>query len=276
METKPSEEGIVDYSFQREGYCVNRYANEDQYFGYFSNDKRNKQGFYTFKGKNIPKTDQRQNEYYYGNWKNDLKEGYGIYLWIKHQKNKKIFDTFDIANFKSYIGYFNKDKFAKGTYISKENDLYFVYHGTYSSKNKKEGENCFYFSANLEILYCGKFKDDEFIEGFVGKFDDEGKIINLARFEENNYKKFDDADKKITEKLEKFRNIIMSKDYFGIVFDVFKKVVKFRKDNIDGKDTINNSNELVDMTFKFNKITLYKDIEKFMGKEKDDKEDNKE
>ena len=78
-------------------------------------------------------------------------------------------NNFDKANFSAYVGNFEKNKFVKGTLLKKEGDNYFVFHGFFLN-SKKEGKNCFYYSAKLEEILYGTFKDDKFIEGFVGKF----------------------------------------------------------------------------------------------------------
>ena len=41
--------GILNDLFEREGYCINNYSNDDSYFGYYSQDVRDKHGFYEFK-----------------------------------------------------------------------------------------------------------------------------------------------------------------------------------------------------------------------------------
>ena len=41
--------GILNENFEREGYCINNYSNGDLYFGYYSQDLRDKHGFYEFK-----------------------------------------------------------------------------------------------------------------------------------------------------------------------------------------------------------------------------------
>ena len=65
--------GVVNYEFKREGYCINNYENGDEYFGYYSNDLRNKQGLYIYKPKPIiNKFITRQ--YYFGLWENDKKK----------------------------------------------------------------------------------------------------------------------------------------------------------------------------------------------------------
>ena len=139
--------GVVNSEFKREGYCVNKYLNGDEYFGYYSNDLRNKQGMYIYKPKyETGKIILRQ--YYFGLWENDLKEGRGIYLWLKEDKsisknnynNKSYnpFNNFDKADFDAYVGNFEKNKFTKGTLLKKEGDNYFVFHG-WLLNSKKNG-----------------------------------------------------------------------------------------------------------------------------------------
>ena len=154
--------GVVNYDFKREGYCVNKYLNGDEYFGNYSNDLRNRQGIYIYKPKyETGKIILRQ--YYFGLWENDLKQGRGIYVWLKEDKNNSKnsynnksynpFNNFDKANFDAYVGNFDKNKFTKGTLLKKEGDNYFVFHGWFLN-SKKNGKNCFYYSEKLEeILY---------------------------------------------------------------------------------------------------------------------------
>ena len=167
--------GVVNYEFKREGYCVNTYLNGDEYFGYYSNDLRNKQGLYIYKPKIIlNKFISRQ--YFFGLWENDKKNGRGIYLWLKDNINRNIndklynsFNDFSKANFHAYIGEFENDKFTKGTLLKKEGENYFVFHGQLNNKNlKKNGKECFYYSAKLEEIFFGTFKNDIFIEGYIG------------------------------------------------------------------------------------------------------------
>lgn len=266
-----SQESFMPYTFAHGGYCSNLYSNEDQYFGSFAHDKRNGQGFYTFNPFN--EEQGKALEYYFGNFKNDKRQGHGCYLWINKAKSKnlsekKIFENFEEANFTSYIGYFIKNNFNKGTLISKDNNNYFVYHGTFNDDNKKEGSNCFYYSAQKEILQYGTFKDDVFVEGWVGKFSEEGEIEKLCEFKEGAMKKTEEGEAKNV--MERFRNVIMSRDYFGIVFEIFKSAVEFRLNNVDGKTVIDEEKgqQLVNLCFLFNKITLFKDIEKFVNKRK--------
>ena len=270
--------GVVNYEFKREGYCINSYLNGDEYFGYYINDLRNKQGLYIYKPKfEIGNKILRQ--YYFGLWENDYKEGRGIYLWlneIRDNKNRNIinnksynpFNNFEKANFYAYIGLLKKNKFTKGTLLKKENDNYFVFHGSLQNL-KKNGKNCFYYSAKLEQILYGAFKDDKFIDGFVGKYDDNGQIKEIIKYKNKtiiNKDKFlpNDNIEELSQKLITFRNIIMSKDYFGILYKVFKDAIDFKNKNMNNIDIFNSDLyiDLMDVESSYNQVSIFKDIEK--------------
>ena len=270
--------GVVNYEFKREGYCINSYLNGDEYFGYYINDLRNKQGLYIYKPKfEIGNKILRQ--YYFGLWENDYKEGRGIYLWlneIRDNRNRNIinnksynpFNNFEKANFYAYIGLLKKNKFTKGTLLKKENDNYFVFHGSLQNL-KKNGKNCFYYSAKLEQILYGTFKDDKFIDGFVGKYDDNGQIKEIIKYKNKtiiNKDKFlpNDNIEELSQKLITFRNRIMSKDYFGILYKVFKDAIDFKNKNMNSIDIFNSDLyiDLMDVESSYNQVSIFKDIEK--------------
>ena len=272
--------GVINYEFKREGYCVNKYSNGDEYFGYYSNDLRNKQGIYIYKPKYEIKNTLLM-QYYFGLWENDLKEGRGIYLWLKENRdnyNKNIpinkiynpFNNFETANFTAYVGGFQKNKFTKGTLLKKEGDNYFVFHGFFQD-TKKNGKNCFYYSAKLEEILYGTFKDDKFIEGFVGKFNDDGEIDNIIKYKNkeimvNNQPDNKDYKEEISKKILTFRNIIMSKDYFGILYNTFKEAIDFKNENMNDVEIFNSDIyiDLMDIMASYNQVSIFKDIEKHL------------
>ena len=272
--------GVVNYEFKREGYCVNSYLNGDEYFGNYSNDLRNRQGIYIYKPKyETGKIILRQ--YYFGLWENDLKQGRGIYVWLKEDKNNSknsynnksynpFNNNFDKANFDAYVGNFDKNKFTKGTLLKKEGDNYFVFHGWFLN-SKKNGKNCFYYSAKLEEILYGTFKDDKFIEGFVGKFDDNGDLKNLIKYKNKSIiekDKFEPSDdeKEVAKKILTFRNIIMSQDYFGILYDKFKDAIDFKNANMNNVELFNSYLylDLLDIAASYNQVSIFKDIEKHL------------
>ena len=271
--------GVVNYDFKREGYCVNKYLNGDEYFGNYSNDLRNRQGIYIYKPKyETGKIILRQ--YYFGLWENDLKQGRGIYVWLKEDKNNSKnsynnksynpFNNFDKANFDAYVGNFDKNKFTKGTLLKKEGDNYFVFHGWFLN-SKKNGKNCFYYSAKLEEILYGTFKDDKFIEGFVGKFDDNGDLKNLIKYKNKSIiekDKFEPSDdeKEVAKKILTFRNIIMSQDYFWILYNIFKDAIDFKNANMNNVELFNSELylDLLDIAASYNQASIFKNIEKHL------------
>ena len=271
--------GVVNYEFKREGYCVNNYENGDEYFGYYSNDLRNKQGLYIYKPKPILNKFYSL-QYYFGLWENDKKSGRGIYLWLK-EKNYNIynnksfnpFNNFENANFHAYVGEFDNDNFTKGTLLKKEGDNYFVYHGDLNSQNlKKNGKECFYYSAKLEEIFFGTYKNDIFTEGYIGKYNDNGELENIVKYknrqitELENLKKVENI-KNISRKLETFRNVIMSKDYFGILYNVFKDAIDFKNKNMNDIDIFNSDKyiDLMEIAASYNQVSIFKEIEKYLN-----------
>ena len=274
--------GIINSLFKREGFCVNNYLNDDIYFGYYLNDLRNKQGLYIYKPKIIILNNNIKNilyQYYFGLWKNDIKNERGIYIWIKdeyninniHNNNNLIYNpfiNFSKANFQAYIGNITNNNFTKGTLLKKEGNNYFLYYGTLSKDLKKEGDKCFYYSAKLEELFYGKYKNDIFIEGYVTKFNNEGNVKDIIKFKDKkiiNKKELEKNEniKNICDKMNQFRNIIMSKDYFGILFNIFKDIIDFKNNNMNDINIFNSDkySQLMEISFSFNKETISQDIE---------------
>ena len=252
--------GIVNLFFEREGYGINEHENGDKYFGYYKNDARNGHGIYSFVPKK--KGEDILSEFYYGFWKSDLKDGQGIYLWLRENANKKPFSDFENANFQAFVGEIERDIFKKGTLLSKEGEDYLVYHGNFDIDGNREGKNCFFFSAALEELCFGEFLDDHFIKGYVAHFDEEGNVEDFLKYSDGQIiskeKLNEEEFKKNSEIMFDFRNVIMDKDYFG---DVYKE---FEKNKMNTLDVFNSDNylSLMSVATGYNKVTIYKDIEK--------------
>ena len=260
--------GVINGLFEREGFGVNTYSNGDYYFGYFSENERNKHGIYSYK----PKIENNNilSEYYYGSWKDNYKDGYGIYLWLKENKSTKSFSDFSNSSFKAYIGNISRDVFTKGTLLIKSFDNYFVYHGTFNSEGKKHGDLSFFYSAQKELLLYGTFENDNFISGFISTFNDEGNLIKICKYNNSEMVERKDINQIEIDIVEKimfnFRNVIMSKDYFGDVYKEFGNVVKFKEKHMNNLDILNSDKyiDIMNAVVKYNKITIFKDIENYV------------
>ena len=261
--------GVVNYSFKREGYCLNTYENRDIYFGYYKNDLRNKQGIYAF----CPTKDANflYTQFYYGLWENDLYNGYGIYLWLKESIDAIPFTDFDNADFKAFVGESIDGTFKKGALLSKEGKNYFFYYGTFSEDGQKEGNKCFYYSKSLERICYGTFNKGKFSEGYVGNFNKEGKLSDLIIYKKEEGKKAQgekikvDNQKNITNILTNFRKVVLSKDYFNKIYEEFGKILKIRDEKMNNIEIFFSDEYAKIMnSFAFNKITLCQDIEKYV------------
>ena len=260
--------GVINGLFEREGFGVNTYSNGDYYFGYFSENERNKHGIYSYK----PKIENNNilSEYYYGSWKDNYKDGYGIYLWLKENKSTKSFSDFSNSSFKAYIGNISRDVFTKGTLLIKSFDNYFVYHGTFNSEGKKHGDLSFFYSAQKELLLYGTFENDNFISGFISTFNDEGNLIKICKYNNGEMVERKDINQIEIDIVEKimfnFRNVIMSKDYFGDVYKEFGNVVKFKEKHMNNLDILNSDKyiDIMNAVVRYNKITIFKDIENYV------------
>ena len=260
--------GVVNGMFEREGFGVNTYSNGDIYFGYFSENQRNKHGIYSYK----PKLENNfiLSEYYYGMWKDDYRDGYGIYLWLRENKSNEPFNNFETSSFNAYIGNISKDIFTKGTLLIKSENNYYMYHGQFNSEGKKHGDLSFFYSAQKELLLYGTFDNDIFISGYIAKFTDEGNIIKINKYFNGKIEEKNESNSKEIEIVEKimfnFRNIIMSKDYFGDIYKEFKEVNKFREKNMNNLEILNSDRyiDIMKAAVGYNKISIFRDIEKYV------------
>ncbi len=261
--------GILNEMFEREGYCVNNYSNGDSYFGYYHQDLRDKHGFYEFKPEIKKKI--RNQEFYFGLWKNDERNNRGINLWISEPEKNLPFSDFDSSNFEAYVGLFENNNYKKGTYLLKDENDYYIYHGTLDEDSNREGENCLFYSSTLEQCFFGKFEKNEFIAGYVCKYDDDGNVKDLCKYDSNKVIEEENLNKnevnEICKKLFVFRNVIMEKDYFGDIYNCFGKAYNFKnKEMKNNIDILNNDKYLDIMTnaIIYNKITIFNDIEKYV------------
>ena len=258
--------GIINLFFERQGYGINIHDDGDIYFGYYKNDVRDGHGIYSFLPKK--KGNDLLSEFYYGFWKTDLKNGNGIYLWLREDSSKQPFSDFENANFQAYVGEFERDMFKKGTLLSKEGEDYLVYHGTFDLDGNREGKNCFFYSASLEELCFGEYLDDHFINGYVAHFDEDGNVKDFLKYADGQVTAKENLTKEEFEKNSKimfdFRNVIMGKDYFGDVYTEFGKVKNFEKTKMNSVDVFNSDQylNLMSVATGYNKVTIYKDIEK--------------
>lgn len=221
---------ILNNKFQRDDLCLNNYQNGDSYFGFYQNDKRNSNGLYTYASEKTDSGKFRLTEFYLGSWENDLKKGRGIYLWLKERdKKEKSFSSYKLAVFQAYIGNFKEDKPTKGILLKKRAKDFYIYYGKFGKDGlEKKGKNSFYYCYTLKQMFFGKFKGGKFVNGYVGKFDGEGKLVDIIKYYKKTMYEYEDIPKEeievCTKAMTDFYNIIKAKDYFQMVYNEFSKV----------------------------------------------------
>ena len=269
-------QGIFNENFERNGYAISSYSNNENYFGYYKNDIRNKEGIYTWPIE--IENQRRKTEFYWGIWRDNIKEDHGIYLWLDEDNKKKPFEKFDDCIFDVYLGEIDHDSFTKGVYLSKTKDNYYIYYGGYDIFGKRDGANCYYYNSNEDKVFYGSMKKGLFENGFMGVFDNEGKIYDLFRVEFDSKQKIrrylqrDDIDTSVRERVEwrilVFRSLILEDDYFNIIFKAFKNIVEF-KDKKFSLKVLNSDegyNKIKDICFGYNNIDLFRKLEKNLRK----------
>ncbi len=264
--------GILNGHFEREGYGINSFSNGDQYFGYYENNKRNRHGIYFFSPQK--KNNTIYEELYYGFWKENQKDNHGLYLWLNEPENNYDFSK---SNFDCYIGDIKEDRFTKGTYLTKKNDEYYLYYGYFDENGRKSDKNALFYSSS-DRLIKGEILNDNFIEGYVAFFNSEtgyltnfnfckfgidGTVTNVKQ-EKDLIEEIGNVDQ-IKNEMNTFRNVILEYDYFTNIYERYKEIREFIKDNMNTIEVLDDKDkfpEIIKLCVGYNSLNLFGEIEK--------------
>ena len=264
--------GSLNDKFQRDGYGLEIYNNGDKYFGQYDSNCRNENGVYYFAPKKSDKNPNNiQTECYLGQWKNDLKDKNGMYIWMDEPLNNYDFQN---ANFDAYVGEFENQKYVRGTYLSKLNNEYSLYHGYFDQEGKKSDDNAYFYTSKSNKIFHGKIYQDILQYGILASFDDDGKIKEVVYctfnedgsvkdvYEENQLSPEDVEGEK--RKISNFKNIAIDGDYYNKIYNKFVKTqMKIDKlgnmANVLGREE---NMQIIDKILKkYTKKNIYYDIE---------------
>ena len=260
--------GVLNGFLERDGLAVQSYRNGDKYFGYFDENQKEKHGLYMFN----PKVDGAKlcSEFYYGVWKDDQINDHGSYMWLTEDKNKKPFSDFDASSFDLFVGKVKDGHFDEGTYLSKKEDDYYVYHGKFDKDGKQTTDKGFLYSATYEQLMFGKFSKNAFVSGFIAIFDEDGNVKDLAKYDGRKtigMEEINEEEKnKTCQIMTHFRNVILQKDYFGDAYNQYAKIKEFLGKEMKDIDIFNSDKymDIFGITAAHNKIKIYEDITKLV------------
>ena len=273
--------GMLNERFLKEGYGLETFNNGDKYFGKYISDLRNDNGIYYSAPEKNENDNKIKTECYMGQWKNNLKDKYGMYIWMEEPENNFEYEN---ANFNTYIGEFEEEKYIRGSYLTKLNNEFYLYHGNFNKEGKKHDNNAYFYSSKTNSIFHGEIKNNILTSGYLGffeenkneiikflfcDFNEDGSINNAIEEKDLIISEDDIIDEK--KKIENFRKIILEFDYFEKIYDKFKKT-KNKIDNLDDITNLleneENIKEIDKILNKFNKKNIYYNIEEnFFGRE---------
>ena len=216
--------GYLSENLTKEFFGYYKYDNNDEYSGEWKNDFKEGNGVYLY----YNEKEKNEEEFYFGNWDKGEKNGKGFYFWKHSNEDVEI----ENSDYDVIIGLFEKNEYKNGICISKCKDVFSIYEGKYLNE-KKNDDQAFFFEN--EKSFFGKFVDNEMIEGTVIIFKNNDDIKNSYYFKKNNdeknpyqfeYKKIE-KDDPIIEKKKKFE----SQNYEKKLPEIFNYMKQFIKDS---------------------------------------------
>lgn len=157
--------GVLSSQLKRIQYGYSFMENEDEFLGEYKNELRDGFGIYKFN----PSDEEK--DIYIGEYKNNTKTGNGIYL--------KVFKSIDtdspilktLIDFNCGIGTFENDIFKEGKIFSVKDGNETLYQGKINELGLPS-DNEAYVLGGGDKIFVGKINDGEMVEGrniFVGK-----------------------------------------------------------------------------------------------------------
>lgn len=179
---------IADNLLTREEFGINVYRrdlNFEWYYGQWKNNLKEGIGFIRL----------GEDQFYFGKWKDGQFEEKGIYIWLTNSNlddiNKDTILT-DIE-YQVFIGNFKNNEKEKGCYLMNEkrsdttmNTI--VYLGKIEN-NKKHDSNCILIELNNQRVFKGKIENDEMIDGIYLSYNTNDSLSSDIMF---NFSKKDD------------------------------------------------------------------------------------
>ena len=189
---------------------------------------------------------------------------------------------FENANFDAYVGEFEDEKYLRGTYLSKLNKEYYLYHGYFDKEGKKTDDNAYFYTSKSNKIFHGKILNDVLQYGILASFDDNGEKIKEVVYctfnedgsvndvyEENQLSPEDVEGEK--RKIMNFRNIVLDGDYYNKIYNKFVKTknkVDKLGDMVSVLEREKSIPEINKILKKYSKKNIYYDIEEnFFGRE---------
>ena len=191
--------GFLSENLKKEFFGYYKYDNNDEYSGEWKEDFKEGKGVYLY----FNEKEKNEEEFYLGEWNKGEKNGKGIYFW-KHSNNETQFQD---SNYDVVIGNFENNEYKEGICISKNKNDFSIYEGKYNNEKKNDDEAL--FIENNDKAFLGKFVDNEMSEGRIIIFKENNEVKNSYYFEKTDdeinpynfeYSKNNDKDEYIIQR----------------------------------------------------------------------------
>ena len=191
--------GFLSENLTKEFFGYYKYDNNDEYSGEWKEDFKEGKGVYLY----YNEKEKNEEEFYLGEWNKGEKNGKGIYFW-KHSNNETQFQD---SNYDVVIGNFENNEYKEGICISKNKNDFSIYEGKYNNEKKNDDEAL--FIENNDKVFLGKFVDNEMSEGRIIIFKENNEVKNSYYFEKTDdeinpynfeYSKNNDKDEYIIQR----------------------------------------------------------------------------
>jgi hypothetical protein len=164
--------GVLNTNLRRDMFGLNKYENNDTYFGNYDKEAKSSHGIYLYAPKTVNGFEEI--EIYHGYWQNNKKHLKGIYIWKKEKTNNQDYNKCD---FEAYVGEFEYDNYKKGVLLSKQADHYYIYYGGFDQNGNKNDNKAFYYYHNDNKVVIGKVVDNKLISGYIVYFENDTERI---------------------------------------------------------------------------------------------------
>ena len=148
--------GTISSEMTRSGVGIYKYGDSEFYFGEFKNNIKNGKGFYIYK------YDSEEKEIFFGNWENGVRKGKGAFYKTNQKDKDYKGDTVIVAEFEDNNPVFG----IKATYA--DDDNYNIFFGDLTKDNVDKAV----YIENGTYLYIGSFEEKKLKEGKVIQFND--------------------------------------------------------------------------------------------------------
>ena len=125
-------QGLLDFNLKKDLIGLQKYSNGNFYFGEWKNNKRNGSGIFLH---NIQSDKRNKFEIYLGKWNNNEPDSEGVFVCIEEpEKNEDFMET----EFNAFVGEMNFRKYKRGINFQKNAKKFYAFmaHSTKTIKNQ--------------------------------------------------------------------------------------------------------------------------------------------